>query len=262
MNAFDRVILSCDPNPKYLDFWPVVARAWQKIFKVPVHLVIVANVKTFDYSPLCKHGIVTPVPPIEGIPIANQAKLARYWLAAALADEKVTLINDVDLLPLSKDYVNELVGKRPEGTLVTVGSELYAGPEAGKFMAGYLTAEATVFRSLVNPERLQWWDWIKSFSGVRHFDSKEDISSTVHSENPDCFSDESLLRYLLWKNPVPVQHRKMPFWPYTEGALCRADWKFDPEKLKAGGYKEAHLLRPYKEHVKAIQPLVDYIESL
>lgn len=259
MRPFERVILSCDANPKYSDFWPIVRRVWKKLFGVEVFLGLVAD----DH-----HGTAMPhqndiyrVTPVSGIPIANQAKVARYWIASLFGDDISTMINDIDLLPLDKAHVLNLVGNRPKDTLVTIGSELYTGAESGKFMAGYLTAEARIFRALTDPKGLGWEDWIKSFVGLRQFDSKEDISNPIHSEDPNCFSDESLLRYLLWKNPVSVQHRRMPFWPYTDGALCRSNWKLDPDKLKAGYYKEAHLLRPYRDHVAKIQPIIDHIEA-
>ena len=262
MNAFDNVILSADPNPKYLEFWPVVASAWRKLFGVTPALVLVADAKTYpDLSELDRHGPVFPLAPVEGVPIANQAKLARYFLASDAPEEKVMMINDIDLLPLSRDYVNTLLGNRPKGTLVTIGSELYRGPEKGKAMAGYLTAEAGVFKRLVNPKDLDWPDWIKSFIGLHRFDHKEDISNPTTTDSPDCFSDESLMRYWLYMNPVPTEHRRMPLWPYTLKALDRADWQFYPQKLAAGVYKEAHLPRPYSANKEKIQPLVDYIKA-
>jgi hypothetical protein len=128
-------------------------------------------------------------------------------------------------------------------------------------MAGYLTAEPSTFHRLVNPEKLKWAAWVRSFVGLKKFDAKEDISNPLPSENPDCFSDESLMRYWLWKNPVAVDRRKMPFWPYTDGALCRSNWQLDLAKLEAGHYKEAHLPRPIKEHREKLQPLFDYIDK-
>lgn len=262
MNSFDRVILSCDANPKYLDFWPVVNRAWQKLFGVEPMLAFVGTYsEQHARRETLAHGNVIYIRPVDGVPIANQAKMARYWLAAWMNDKKVSMINDIDLLPLSRHYVNALLATRIERTLITVGSELYTGPEKGKAMAGYLTAESSLFRELVNPKGLEWADWIHSFVGLSCFDHKEDILNPTSTDSPDCFSDESLMRYWLSVNPVPVDNRRMPFWPYTLQALDRADWQFDPQKLKDGVYKEAHLPRPYSQNKDRIQPLIDYIEA-
>jgi hypothetical protein len=261
MKPFERVVLSSDRNPKYLDFWPVVRRAWKKLFDVDAYLVLVDN----EPMSLSAGEKVYWLPLVEGVPSANQAKVARHWFSALMADNGwsgATMVNDIDMLPLSRGHVFDLLKDRPTGTLLTTGAELYTGPEQGKFRIAFLTGEAQVFKALVNPAGLKWKDWVTGLIGLKKFDHKEDISNATPTSSPDCFSDESLLRYFLWKNPVPVLHRPMPFWPYTLGALDRFDWQFDPAKLKAGGYKEAHLLRPYKEHVAQIQPLIDYIESL
>ena len=261
---FDRVILSCDLNPVYAQFWPFVAKAWQKLFGVEVWLALVTDPYYLPgltqpiIETMKQHGHVMTLNPA-ALPMANQAKVARYWLAAYLEDDAVTMINDIDLLPLSKDYVYGILAGRPPNTLLTLGFELYTGPEAGKATAGYLTLESKMWTKLVNPERRTWNAWLQGFVGLRQFDHKENIASTVPNTSPDCFSDESLMRYWISQSDVPVKKSSMPFWPYTVGALDRSDWQFDPEKLKAGVYKEAHMLRPLEQHRAALQPLFDYI---
>jgi hypothetical protein len=251
--------LSCDDNPKYFDFWPFVHRAWKKLFNVEAYLMLVSHKAQFRNDVFWFNAV-------PGIPIANQAKIARYFFASLIGDipecdNRPVMINDIDLLPLDRNYVCKLLDLRQEGTLLTLGSELYTGPEEGKAMAGYLTAEPRTFHRLVNPEKLKWGEWVQSFVGLKKFDAKEDISNPLPTDDPNCFSDESLMRYWLWKNPVPVDRRKMPFWPYTDGALDRSNWQFDQVKLDAGHYKEAHLPRPIKEHREKIQPLFDYIDK-
>lgn len=259
-NAFTfsgRVVLSCDDNPKFLDFWPLVRRAWTVVFKVEPILALVGS-DPFQSSPI---GNTYYLKTAEGVPIQNQGKVARYWLASHFNDQKTTLINDIDLMPLTKQLVSYLLFGRPSGALATLGSELYTGPEAGKFMAGHVTTEASSWRKLVNPSNLAWEEWVRSFVGIKKFDHKEDISRTVPSEDPDCFSDESLLRYLLSVNPIPTHHKCMPFWPYSERALDRADWQFDAGRLARGDYVEAHLPRPRQEHADKIEPLITYLDE-
>lgn len=260
-NLIDRVILSSDTNPKFIQFWPLVSWAWKRIFDVQVHLALVAD-KTFESMALKNHGHVTWLPPVPGIPTGNQAKIARYYIASCLGDEKVTLLNDMDLIPINKDYFTALLKSRPTGALLTVGSELYTGPEAGKFTAGCLTTEGEVWRRLVNPNRLNWRNFVESFAGTTVFDAKENILNKIDHEHPDTFSDESLLRAWLHKNPVPVSHQPRGFYPYTAGALCRTDWQFDPAKIRDGTIKEAHLLRPYMQHKAKIDELIALLKSL
>lgn len=257
-----RIILSSDENPKYIEFWPLVSWAWRKLFGIEVWLALVAPEGRFNLEELRERGHVVRYDPVPGVPTCNQAKVARYHLAASLGDDTLVMTHDLDLLPLQRDYMLKLLDQRPEGYLLTIGSEVYVGPETGKFTAGYLTLESYLWRKLVNPKQLEWDAFVRSFIGLRVFDHKEDISRTVHHENPDTFSDESLLRALLSLNPVPLVRLPFGYWPYTVRALDRADWRFDPRKLEDGTYVEAHLLRPLSQNKDRIQPLIDYLNHV
>lgn len=258
---FDRIILSSDHNPKFIEFWPLVAQGWRKFFPgADIWLALVAPEGRFNLTELQKHGNVIRYEPVAGIPTSNQAKMARYHLAAMWDNDSVVMTNDLDLLPLQSAYLEQYV--RPPHHLFTIGSELYVGPEAGKFTAGYLTAESSVWRTLVNPLDDDWRQFIRNLVGFQLVDHKEDIARNVHHESPDTFSDESLLRALLLINKVAVSHQPRGYNPYTARALCRADWRFDPKKLADGTYVEAHLPRPLSENVHRIQPLVDYLNHV
>lgn len=260
---FDRIIISSDDNPKFLPFWPLVAEGWHRFFgDVEVWLALVGTPDRGMMDDLKQHGNVEVYAPVTDVPMPNQSKLARYHLAAQWTDDSVTMINDVDLLPLQTTYVCNLLRQRPPGHLLTVGSELYTGRESGKFTVGYLTAESAVWKRLVNPLGLGWTAWINSFIGMAVHDHKEDVMRRVHHEDPDTFSDESWLRAMLTQNPVPVVHARRDFYPYTARALCRADWRFDPKKLADGTYVEAHLPRPLADHIDKIKPLEDWIRNV
>lgn len=260
---FDRIILSSDDNPKFIEFWPLVSQGWHRFFgDIEVWLALVAPEDRFDLAELRKHGYVERYDPQPGVPTGNQAKVARYHLAATWGDDSVNMTNDLDLLPLQTTYTCNLLRLRPPGNLLTVGTELYTGPEVGKFTAGYLTAESAVWKKLVNPLNFDWAHYVQSFVGMRVFDHKEDITRTVHHEDPDTFSDESLLRALLKLNPVPAIHAPRGYNPYTVRALCRANWMFDPKKLLDGTYVEAHLPRPLSQNHDKIKPLMEYLNDV
>ena len=261
--TFNRVVLSSDTNPKFLDFWPLVAKGWRTFFKgVEVWLAVVGEAKDLDLAELARHGNVVRYQPVPGVPISNQAKLARYHLAATWCDDSVVMTNDIDLLPLQTEYWSSLVKTRKTGHLLAMGAELYTGDESGKFTAGYLTAESYLWMRLVNPLCNEWLDFVKGFSGLRVIDHKEDVLRNVQHEDPNAFSDESLLRALLHLNPVPVTHVRRGYYPYTQRALCRSDWMFEPHKLADGTYVEAHLLRPWSQHREKIKPLEDHLNTV
>lgn len=257
----DCVALSSDHSPKFIEFWPFVAEAWQRLFGVETKLAVVGPAEMFHMKQLREYGEVLHLPPVPGISLSNQAKMARYFLAAQQIEGKVTMINDMDLLPLQRVYLVDLLIDRPAGYLFTLGEELYVNSEKGKATAGYLTAETEVWRKLFNPKNLSWEDFVRSFIGLRTHDAKEDISSTIHHEDPDTFSDESVLRHLRSIRPVPSFAVPRGFANYTDRAVCRSAWKIDPVKLANGTYVEAHLLRPYSAHAAAIKPLLDHLSK-
>lgn len=258
---FDRVVLSTNDNPKYIQFWPLVAWHWKRIYNVPVTLAVLSVDPKLDVIEMARHGDIVRLAPEPSLPSANQAKMVRLYVAANNADpNEIILINDVDQLQFHRDYLVELLKHRPPGHLAAIGAELYSGAEAGKFPMGNMTAEAHVFRDLYMPTPMNFSDWAKSFVGLKVFDHKEDISRDVHHENPETFSDESVTRALLSKRNIPVYHRRRGFYPYTTRAFCRSDWKFDQAKLENGTIVEAHMPRPYADHVDKIEPIKKWIE--
>lgn len=264
--AFDRVVLSSNEHPNYIGFWPLVARAWRTLFDgVPVSLALVTRRSPDDpvITEMSRHGEVVLFPEIEGVPSANRAKVARHILASRHGSA-VCLINDVDLLPLQQEYVNELLSHRRPGQVLCVGADVYCGsPEEGKFPIGYLTAEGDTLAELINPLRLSDEALVRSWIGLRVFDHKEDVSRSVHNEDPDTFSDESLFRALIhrWNRPCRVLHRPRGFSPYTARAVDRAAWELDRAKLASGVYVEAHLSRPFDRYVEQFRPLIEHLKQ-
>jgi hypothetical protein len=255
MPPFDTVIIGSNTDPKFLDFWPYVRRAWLRLFpEASVQLALVAA------------ALPEPLPEgarwfkaVEGVPVPNQAKLARYFLACLQPGNTVCTINDIDLIPISKQYIEDFLANRPKGCLVTLGAEMYTSIETGKATSGYLTAEAPTWRTLANPNSLEWEPWIRSFIGFRKFDHKEDIANAVNYEHSDCFSDESWLRAMRALHPVQVQDRARGYHPYQARALMRPTWEFNAQRILDGTIVEAHLLRPLSEHREKLNLLFNLL---
>lgn len=258
-NPFDRIVISADTNPVFLSLWPFVARGWRKLYELLPAAAIVSDTFFDKETALQPNNTVAVFPTVEGVPTGNIAKMARYFMAATYHDEAVVVINDMDLLPINRQYIDDLLAQRKPGTLLCVGGELYDGPETGKFAAGYMAGEAVLFRKLINPQGLRWKELIESWVGLRVHDHKEDISRDLPLGDPDGFSDESLIRALFTLNKIPRTDARRGFYPYTARAICRSDWKFEPEKISDGTIVEAHLLRPYQAHQEKLDKLFRYI---
>src|SRR3990172_8018007 len=101
LNALDlnRVILSTNNNPLYIEFWPVVAPLWEAMGLRPT-LALVADENCTVDSTL---GDVIRFPPLKDVPVAMQAQVIRLFLPAFFPDDGC-LIADIDMLPISRSY--------------------------------------------------------------------------------------------------------------------------------------------------------------
>ena len=173
------------------------------------------------------------------------------------------MMNDIDIMPLNRKYVEYCCSFLEKEKITCIGTDTYDGsPEEGKFPISYFCGDTDAIREVVNPEGLVYSDLLKSWMGMKVFDHKEDITRDIDPEDPDCFSDESLIRALIYKwgwregrvNRVPrnLIHGK--------NALCRANWNIDKQLLQGGYYKHAHLPRPYSKNKKVIDELLKSIK--
>jgi hypothetical protein len=192
--------------------------------------------------------------PVEGVPKSSQGMTARLWLAS-LYSVHLCIINDLDLIPLQSEYLNNLIKNKPKDCLLAIGAEdHFKNPEdKGKFPMGYCMGEGRIFNKIVNPKNLSYEEWIRSFIGMKVFDSKEDIS-----KEPPEYSDESLIRALISKSNVNVCHVPLGF-KLFEDNIDRYKWKIDADRLYRGDYIESHMLRPFHNYISELTPLIEFI---
>ncbi len=253
-----RVILSANEHGNHIEFCPVVCQAYRRLFGAKVSVAFVTHRETDSpmVRELARYAEVVLFRETPGIPSQNLTKVARYLAAMRYPDE-VCLINDIDLLPLQTDYVYGLLAHRRPGELLAVGAEVYAPTlDKGKFPIGNMAAEGVTFREVFNPNGLTDAALLETWKGLRVFDLKEAVDA-----DPAMFSDESLVRVLVsrWKHQHRIRHAPRGFYPYEDGAVDRAHWEIDLEKLKRGGYKEAHLMRPMRKYWDKIWPLILHV---
>ena len=81
----DRAIVSSDSNPDYLDFWPIVAKAWNKLGIRPTLALIADKSVQVDES----LGDVIRFEPIKGVSNALYAQTIRLLLPILFEDRGV-----------------------------------------------------------------------------------------------------------------------------------------------------------------------------
>lgn len=195
----DKLFVSSDLNPKFINFWPVVSESWRRIFAIEPTLVIVSK-KAIDLKLLeliesfgaCKIIISKSHAPIE-----NQAKLAR-WFEACKVNDEIAMIEDIDTIFLRDNYLVSRLSKFKNGELLGIGSEVYSedSSKQGKFPASNLTGEGKIFADLFGYVKGESFEnFVEKFNQHPVFDEMENPFNI-----PIKFSDESLIRALRSRN--------------------------------------------------------------
>jgi hypothetical protein len=96
-----RVVLACDLNPDYLDYWPSARRAWLEIVGIEPVLLLIADAVPAD---LRSDPHIVQFTPIPGVHPALQAQCIRLLYPALVETDDAVLIADVDLYPLRRSY--------------------------------------------------------------------------------------------------------------------------------------------------------------
>lgn len=260
----NQIILSCNEDPKYSSFWPVVAEAYSKMFpEVTVHLAFLTNRKEDDelVTEFRKYGKVTLFPVLPDVPEFSQAKMIRFILASQQGHD-VCYIDDIDLFPLSKSFITDKTNRRPGGLLLCVGGEVYR--YNGCYPISQMTAEGYVFKRFINPYNYGFAELVKEWiNGKILFDRRENMLIETDWAKDDYFSDERLLRRLMEIQRVPKFELRRGYAGTIEAVLeatvDRYAWNIDIDKLKNHGYVNAHCCRPMD--IEQIDPLREYIRE-
>lgn len=112
-------IVSSDSNPEYIDFWPYVSKAWNRIGIEPILLYIDKNPPSDN---ILKYGKVIYHESIPDWSIAQQAQCIRFW-AARIVDGPF-IISDMDMLPISKDYYNNGAAQIGDVGIISYSSDI------------------------------------------------------------------------------------------------------------------------------------------
>jgi hypothetical protein len=197
----EKLIVSSDISPRFINFWPIVASSWKKIFGLSPTLALVTNRPLSDglRDHLLFFGEVEILSAVADIPIENQAKLAR-WFTACKYSNQIVSIEDIDTIFLSPKYLVEKLSYFEHDKLLGIGSDLMGYLQdkevLKKFPASNLTGKSDLFSDLFGYKAgMSFENFLNQFNGIYEFDKLEDPYNS--HEN---FSDESLIRALRKRN--------------------------------------------------------------
>jgi hypothetical protein len=181
------VLLACDLNPRYLEFWPFAERAWREVAGLEPVLVLVA---AHDAAPpdLAADGRVRVFPPISGVHTAFQAQCIRLLYPALLETDGAVLTSDMELAPMDPWYFHGPVAQLDERFFVAYRDALQHRQQIAIAYNAALPATWAEIFGVAGIEdvraRLAEWASDLAYDGVRG--------------GPGWFTDQTVLyRYLM-----------------------------------------------------------------
>ena len=231
----DRVILATDDNPDYIEFWPVVAKAWQEIVGIQPTLALIAHKDVEIDESL---GDVIRFEPIEGVPTSFQAQTIRLLLPALYPDD-VCILSDIDMIPLNKSYFVDSIQDCSEDSFVVYRDKAYHEHEE-KYPMCYLAARGSTFQEIFRVGNLR--------------EIRRKIQA-LHDFGLGWNTDELMLYHYLhaWKD---FNERCIKLGHNVEKRVDRSSWRHDCKLLRSGYYIDAHCPRPYSRFKDDIDKLV------
>jgi len=252
----DYISLSVNENKDYYDMLPTVAYAYRKFFpecKLILSIltcvpgVIVKNMRDYVDDIFIYNTV-------KGIPTCNLAKMARQYMAANLPIGRTCMVNDIDTIVLQRKFFEDRWNKRPKGSMLAIGRELYKDKkDAGKFPISYMAAESEVFRTLFTCSGMTWNNFISFMLRVRNVTGKEDISKPFK-----VFSDESYIKAVSGTLQGKIFHQPRIFVPAVDSIARRTKF-LDINKLVKSGYFEAHHLLPINENRSKMEAICKFL---
>lgn len=258
------VVLSSDFSHKFLNFLPLVSRSWEQSFNWPVQVGIVYKKPDWPQVQrfVDKYGGFSELVPLEAhpsIPMANQGKLARLFLAAN-SNNQFVLVDDMDTVHLDPEYLKSKI--RPwlqSDKMIAIGREVYTGtPQQGAFPMGNFSGPPVLFSELlgVSPGRSSFADWVGSIGLQRTISNRENPRN-----RPRNFSDEHLVRALRkqtsFDSKIIFLERNLNV---KEAWLDRSWWPSEGEiRERAGQFESINFPRPLLANLGRIRLALEIV---
>jgi len=233
----NRVILSTDSNPLYLEFWPVIAPLWEKMGFIPTLALIAEEDCPIDTT----LGEVIRFAPLPGIPTSLQAQSIRLLLPVLFPDDGC-LISDIDMIPISGSYFHHWAIGCPDEAFLVYRDNAEGCPGV-RYPMCYVAAKGRTFASLFSVQSpMQIPEIIKEWSGLGFG-----------------WNTDELVLYSLTKEWERNGGELVCLGHKVEGRLDRGNWNIDFQALDISKYIDCHCPRPYSANQDSIDRIVEAI---
>ena len=235
----DLAIHSSDSNPFYLDFWPLVSKVWKQKFGIEPLLVYIDE--NHDIPIDETYGKVIKMKPVKDVPVYLQCLWIRYWIPSQFP-EKVCILSDIDMFPISKTYfVHQIANVSDE-------KYVHLNPNHQYIPSCYHVAKGKYYTQVFKLHST-WEESIRFLHsldmGTPHSIKEGEI---MHQWGVDehyateclrTYPDQSL--FVL----IPRKHQR----------IDRTQWVYSPHLMRRDVYADSHSVRPYSH--PTVKMLVD-----
>lgn len=135
----DRVILSTNNDPLYIQFWPVVARVWKTMGFQPT----LALIATEDCQVDTSLGDVIRFEPLSDV--SEEAQAIRL-LVPYFFSEDVCLLSDIDMIPMSRSYFVDYAHSSPDYAFLVYRDGAWGN--AHRYSICYNAAKGKIFSEI------------------------------------------------------------------------------------------------------------------
>lgn len=248
-----KVLMSCDDNPFYYEFWNDVSYIWKNVFNFEPVLFYVSNENNKLLSE--NNGTIIKVPKLDKFPTYLQAQTARIYFSKMFKDE-VCLLSDIDIVPVDKNFFNtEDILK-----FVKPNEFFHLNPvsrEFGQFPMCYYVAHGNTYQKMFSNHT-----WEQFLNKIVKYDFNVDklgFTLPKHLQGKNLwFSDELFLFSEIRNNKLKIN---------LNDKIIMSHQRLDREQLlsndvdKIKNYIDCHMPRPFSMFEKQINYLIYKIEN-
>ncbi len=241
----NKVIMSCDDNPYYLDFWPLVSKIWKDYVDITPVLIHVGHKEVSS-----EYGEVHTITPNEELPLHTQAQLARLWFPKE--EPNVTWItSDIDMFPMSKNYWQEVINVSSSYDWTNLNSD------GDYFPICYHVAKGNLFGEVLELNN-SFSDYVSKILSEVEEASYHTLENWNGPELSKWDIDEihSSKRIVSFRNSGGIVHQ--PIRP-PHRRIDRLYWEYDVNLVCQGYYIDCHSLRPFEKFKTSIIELLNLL---
>ena len=234
-------IVSSDDNPMYFDFWPIVRDLWVNVIGIKPILVHISDEdEVIDNNDHIIHKIKS----IEGINTGLQSQIARMYITKFYPNE-VCLTSDIDMLPLSKKYFNEITQPYDENSLVIISADAY--PNKVRYPICYNAGKGEIFNKILNLN----CDFETYCKRLGEYKWGWDTDELYFGKKVNNYPNQKQI----------VKLKRGWFQGRALNRIDRVRWQYDIDKLNQNGYYDCHSIRPYTKYKSQIDTLCNLVHT-